>query len=39
MAMEKGLYQTPQGLEGLNEPPIEIEIENPDSISIGIDGL
>ena len=36
MAIDKGLYQAPQGLEGLNEPPIEIEIENPDSVSIGI---
>ena len=36
MAVEKGLYQAPQGLEGLNEPAIEIEIENPDSVSIGI---
>ena len=36
MAIDKGLYQAPQGLEGLNEPQIEIEIENPDSVSIGI---
>ena len=39
MAIDKGLYQAPQGLEGLNEPPIEIEIENPDSVSIEMDGL
>lgn len=39
MAIDKGLYQAPQGLEGLNEPPIEIEIENPDSVSIGIGDL
>lgn len=36
MAIDKGLYQAPQGMEGLNEPPIEIEIENPDSVTIGI---
>jgi ketosteroid isomerase-like protein len=36
MAIDKGLYQAPQGLEGLNEPAIEVEIENPDSVSIGI---
>ena len=39
MAIDKGLYQAPQGLEGLNEPPIEIEIENPDSVSIEMDGI
>ena len=39
MAIDKGLYQAPQGLEGLNEPPIEIEIENPDAVSIGIGDL
>ena len=39
MAIDKGLYQAPQGLDGLNEPPIEIEIENPDSVSIEMDGL
>lgn len=38
MAIDKGLYQAPQGLEGLNSP-IEIEIENPDSVSIQMDGL
>lgn len=39
MAMDKGLYQAPQGLEGLNGPAIEVEIENPDSVSIQMDGL
>ncbi len=39
MAIDKGLYQAPQGLEGLNEPAIEIEIENPDAVSIGIGDL
>lgn len=43
--MEKSLYQTPQGLDALadlpdsDEPAIEIEIENPDSVTIGVDGL
>lgn len=39
MDISKGLYQAPQGLAGLNEPPIEIEIENPDSVSIEMGGL
>jgi hypothetical protein len=39
MAIDKGLYQAPQGMEGLNEPPIEIEIENPDSVSIEMGDL
>jgi hypothetical protein len=43
MAMEKGLYAAPQGLEALdqmneNEPALEIEIENPESVTIGLDG-
>jgi len=37
--MEKGLYQAPQGINDLNEPPIEIEIENPDAVSIYMDGM
>ena len=41
MAIEKGLYQAPEGLEALaeNETPIEIEIEDPESVTIGMDGL
>ena len=41
MAIDKGLYQAPMGLEelALSEPEIEIEIENPDAVSIGIDGM
>ena len=41
MAIEKGLYQAPEGIEALaeNETPIEIEIEDPESVTIGIDGL
>jgi hypothetical protein len=42
MAIEKSLYEAPQGLEALeamNEAPeIEIEIEDPESVTIGIDG-
>ena len=41
MAIEKGLYAAPQGLEqlGEGEEPIEIEIEDPESVRIGIDGM
>lgn len=41
MAIEKGLYQAPEGIEALaeNEMPIEIEIEDPEAVTIGIDGL
>jgi hypothetical protein len=41
MAIDKGLYQAPMGIEELAEdgPEIEIEIEDPESVSIGIDGL
>jgi hypothetical protein len=41
MAIEKGLYQAPEGIEALaeQETPIEIEIENPDEVTIGLDGL
>lgn len=41
MAIEKGLYQAPQGIESLaeQEPELEIEIEDPESVNIGVDGL
>ena len=43
MAMDKGLYEAPKGLEELaafNETPgIEIEIEDPDAVHINMDGL
>ncbi len=42
MAMDKGLYAAPEGItdvEDLEQPAIEIEIEDPESISIGIDGI
>ena len=41
--MEKGLYAAPQGLEELaaaqNTPELEIEIEDPEAVRIGIDGM
>lgn len=40
MAIDKALYQAPQGLDqlGQSEVPIEIEIEDPEAVEIGIDG-
>jgi len=39
--IDKALYTTPtpMGLAAPTEPAIEIEIENPDSVTVGIDGL
>jgi len=40
--MDKGLYAAPEGImdvEDLAQPAIEIEIEDPESVSIGIDGI
>jgi len=42
MSIEKSLYQAPVGIaeEILNAPPeIEIEIEDPEAVTIGLDGL
>jgi len=41
MAIDKALYAAPQGLDSLlaEESPIEIEIVNPEGVSIGIDGV
>ena len=41
MAIDKALYQAPVGIEeaAAMETPIEIEIEDPESVTIGIDGL
>jgi hypothetical protein len=41
MAIEKSLYELPQGLEAAAamQEPIEIEIEDPESVTIGIGGL
>jgi hypothetical protein len=42
MAIEKGLYQAPVGIEEeaemLETPELEIEIEDPEAVRIGIDG-
>ena len=41
MAIDKALYAAPQGIDSLSteEAPIEIEIVNPEGVSIGIDGV
>lgn len=41
MAIDKALYAAPQGIEeaAAQEQPIEIEIENPDSVTMHMDGL
>jgi hypothetical protein len=39
MAIEKALYQLPEGMDSLQEPALDIEIEDPESVTIGIDGL
>ena len=39
MAMDKGLYAAPQGLDSLQSPGIEIEIEDPEAVHIDMDGL
>lgn len=44
MAMEKSLYAAPVGLEELaaqdaGAPQIEIEIEDPESVTLGVDGM
>ena len=39
MAISKGLYAAPQGLEELAAPDIEIEIENPESVDIYMDDM
>ena len=40
MAIEKALYAAPEGItEDMMEPAIEIEIEDPESVTIGMGGL
>jgi hypothetical protein len=41
MAIDKSLYSAPEGIEALalEEAPIEIEIENPEDVTIGIGGV
>jgi len=38
MAMDKGLYQAPQGITATQEPPLEIEIVDPEEVKIGLGG-
>ena len=38
MAMDKGLYQAPQGIMATDAPPLEIEIVDPEAVNIGVDG-
>ena len=33
-SMDKSLYQAPQGISDLMEPDLEIEIEDPESVSL-----
>ena len=42
MSIEQSLSQAPMGLEGIeldDTPAIEIQIENPEGVMIGIDGM
>jgi hypothetical protein len=34
--MDKGLYQAPMGIDMMEENPMEIEIEDPESVNIGL---
>lgn len=40
MAIDKALYEAPQGLASIEQaPPVEIEIEDPESVKINMGGL
>ena len=41
MAIDKGLYAAPEGIEqaAMEEPDMEITIEDPESVEIDVDGL
>jgi len=41
MAIDKGLYEAPQGLDALagEAAPISIEVEDPEAVRIGVDGM
>ena len=40
MSIEKGLYAAPQGIaQGIDEPDLEIEVEDPEAVHIRADGL
>jgi hypothetical protein len=38
-SMDKGLYAAPMGMDQEMDAPIEIEIEDPESVSVGIGGM
>ena len=37
--IDKALYQAPMGLDDMGDEAIEIEIVDPESMKIGIDGI
>ena len=41
MAIDKALYQAPVGMpaEAQGQPDLQIEIENPEAVHIGMDGM
>ncbi len=40
MSIDKALYEAPQGIaQGLEEPDLEIEVEDPESVTLRTDGL
>lgn len=39
MAIDKSLYEAPQGLGALAEPDISVEIDDPEAVRIGVDGV
>jgi hypothetical protein len=39
MAIEKSLYEAPQGIAVAEEPEIQIEIEDPEAVTINADGV
>ena len=39
MAIEKSLYEAPQGIAAAEEPEIQIEIEDPEAVTINADGV
>jgi hypothetical protein len=39
MAIDKSLYEAPAGLGAIAEPDISIEIDDPEAVRIGVDGM
>jgi hypothetical protein len=37
--IDKALYQAPMGLDDMGDEAIEIEIVDPESVKIGLDGM